>query len=271
MKQSLAWLWLIGAVLYAVSVWLSADAVNIAGHKGQKSASSSPAIATPILGPPITESPKTEQLVEARTEPIALQSSLDPALSSPGTASEPAQKAEAASEASTAAPAERFVVRSAANIRNGPSSKSTLIGTAPAGAELEVAEREGGWVRFVDPATSHTGWIYEGLLALLGRSRFPVLKQPNAASVNTAARPKAKVRNATRTVSGGVKQRAGDRPYCLRLCPESLGGRVWGKQAAVRLLCTKANGPGRTARHRLAAPIVRGLPEISAYPAMRPA
>ena len=91
----------------------------------------------------------------------------------------------------------------------GRHQKSTLIGTAPAGAELEVAEREGGWVRFVDPATSHTGWIYEGLLA------SPVLKQPNAASVNTAARPKAKVRNATRTVSGGVKQRAGDRPYSL--------------------------------------------------------
>lgn len=210
MKQSLAWLWLIGAVLYAVSVWLSADAVNIAGHKGQKSASSSPTIATP------TESPKTEQLVEARTEPIAPQSSLDPALSSLGTASEPAQKAEAASETAAAAPAERFVVRSVANIRNGPSSKSTLIGTAPAGAELEVAEREGGWVRFVDPATSHTGWIYEGLLAPVGaQSVSPVLKQPNAASVNTAARPKAKVRNATRTVSGGVKQRAGDRPYSL--------------------------------------------------------
>ena len=170
----------------------------------------------PNSGPPITESPKTEQLVEARTEPIAPQSSLDPALSSSGTASEPAQKAEAASEASTAAPAERFVIRSAANIRNGPSSKSTLIGTAPAGAELEVAERKGGWVRFVDPATSHTGWIYEGLLAPVGaQSVSPVLKQPNAASVNTAARPKAKVRNATRTVSGGVKQRAGDRPYSL--------------------------------------------------------
>ena len=236
MKQSLAWLWLIGAVLYAVSVWLSADTVNIAGHKGQKSASSSPAIATPILGPPITESQKTEQLVEARTEPIVLQSSLDPALSS--TASEPAQKAEAASEASTAAPAQRFVVRSAANIRNGPSSKSTLIGTAPAGAELEVEGREGGWVRFVDPVTSNTGWIYEGLLTGIGaQSVTPAVEQSNAASVstaagpkakvqarnatgpvNTAARPKAKVqaRNATRPASGGVsKQGAGGRPFAL--------------------------------------------------------
>ena len=220
MKQSLAWLWLIGAVLYAVSVWLSADAVNIAGHKGQTPASSSPAIATPIPVPPITESPKSEQLVEARTEPIAPQSLLDPALSSPGTASEPAQKAEAATETAAAAPAERFVVRSAANIRNGPSSKSTLIGTAPAGAELEVAEREGGWVRFVDPATSHTGWIYEGLLAPVGaQSVSPVLKQPNAASVHTATRPKAKVRNPTRTVSGGVKQRVGNRPYALGYAP----------------------------------------------------
>lgn len=228
MKQSLAWLWLIGAVLYAVSVWLSADTVNIAGHKGQKSASSSPAIATQIPSPLVTESPKSEQNIEARTEPIALQSSLD--LDS--------KKAEAASEASTAAPAERFVVRSAANIRNGPSSKSTLIGTAPAGAELEVAEREGGWVRFVDPVTSNTGWIYEGLLTGIGaQSVTPAVEQSNAASVstaagpkakvqarnatgpvNTAARPKAKVqaRNATRPASGGVsKQGAGGRPFAL--------------------------------------------------------
>ena len=54
------------------------------------------------------------------------------------------------------------------------------------------------------------------LLAPVGaQSVSPVLKQPNAASVNTAARPKAKVRNATRTVSGGVKQGAGNRPYAL--------------------------------------------------------
>jgi uncharacterized protein YraI len=214
-KQSLAWLWLIGAVLYAVSVWRSADTVNIAGHKGQTPESSSPAIATPIPVP-ITESPKSEQLVEARTEPIAPQSSLDPDLSSSGTASEQAQKAEAASAAPTAAPTERFVVRSAANIRNGPSPKSTLIGTAPAGAELDVAEREGGWVRFIDPATSHTGWIYEGILAPVGsQSVSPVLKQQSAAPVNTASRPRAKVRNPTRTVSGGAKQRTGDRPYAL--------------------------------------------------------
>lgn len=217
MKQSLAWLWLMGAVLYAASVWLSADAVNVAGHRGQKSASSSPpAVVTQIPSPLATEPLKSEQILEARTEPIAPRSSLDQALSSPGTASEPAQKTESGSEASTAAPAERFVVRSAANIRNGPSSKSTLIGTAPAGAELEVAEREGRWVRFVDPSTSHTGWIYQGLLVPAGaQSVSPVLLQPNAASMNAAAKPKDKVRNATRTLSDDVKQRARNRPYAL--------------------------------------------------------
>ena len=51
---------------------------------------------------------------------------------------------------------------------------------------------------------------------LLERSRFPPCSSSQMRPpVNTAARPKAKVRNATRTVSGGVKQRAGGRPYAL--------------------------------------------------------
>ena len=157
MKQSLAWLWLIGAVLYAVSVWLPADTVYVAREKRPTPASSSPSIATSI---PLTAPAQVEQTIDARTNSI------------PGTASQQVRKAEAASEVSTAAPAERLVVRSSARIRSGPSSKSSPIGTAPRGAELEVAEREAGWVRFVDPATSHTGWIYEGLLAPWERTRF---------------------------------------------------------------------------------------------------
>ena len=238
-KQSLAWLWLIGSVLYAVSVWLSADAVNV-GREEQNPISSSLPIATQTPAPAVTESPKSEQIVEARTEPIAPQSLPDRGSSSPSAFSEQGttEKAEAPSGTSTAVPAERFVVRSSANIRNGPSSKSTMIGTAPAGAELEVAERKGSWVRFVDPVTSNTGWIYEGLLTGIGaQSVTPAVEQSNAASVSTAARPKAKVqarnatrpvntaarpkakvqaRNATRPASGGVsKQGAGGRPFAL--------------------------------------------------------
>jgi hypothetical protein len=243
MKQSLAWLWLIGAVAYAVTAWLSADAVNIAGHKRQTPASSSPAIAPPILSSPNTKSPKSEQMLEAGTELIAPQPTLDPALSSHGTPSEAAQKAEAASDASTAM-ADRLVVRSAANIRREPSSKSALLGKAPPGAELEVAEREAGWVRFVDPATSHTGWIYEGLLAPVGAQPVsPALKPPNAASENSAARHKAKVRNAPRTASDAKpRATAGYRPFALGYAPnhsaEEFGGkkRRFGRFARRRMI-----------------------------------
>jgi hypothetical protein len=202
MKQSLAWLWLIGAVLYAVSVWLSAHERNIAEHQSQKAASSSPAVATKIPPPIVTEAAKPEQIAEARTEPIASVN--------PGPASDQPER-----EGSAFAPAERLVVRSTANIRSGPSSKSTLIGTAPLGAELDVAERKGNWVRFVDPATSHTGWLYEEVLApVAAKSALPALKH----SRGSAAKPKAAVRNATRSV--GVKKRGSYRPYALGYAPK---------------------------------------------------
>ena len=270
MKQSLAWLWLSGAVLYAVSVWLSADAVNVS-HDEQNPISSSLLIAIQTPASAVTESPKSEQIVEARTEPIAPQALLDPGSPIPSAFSEqrPSEKAEAPSGATTAVPAERLVVQSAANIRDGPSSKSALIGTAPAGAELEVSEREGNWVRFVDPATSHTGWIYEGLLTGIGAQPVtPDVEQSNAASVGTAARPKANVqaryatrpvntaakkakvqaRNASRPASGVSKQGAGSQPFALGYAKNSIGGGVWAEQAAVRLLCTKENGQRRIAR-----------------------
>jgi hypothetical protein len=207
MKRSLAWLWLIGAVLYAVSVWLSAEG-NVADH-----ASSSQAVATNIPPFLVTESAKPEQIVEARTEPIAPQASLRASLD-PGSASEKTQKTETESDVSAFVRAERLVVRSTANIRSGPSSKSSLIGTAPIGAELDVAERKGSWVRFVDPATSHDGWLYEELLApVAAESARPAVKQSSGAAAN----PKAKVRNATRTVS--VKKRGSYRPYALGYAP----------------------------------------------------
>jgi hypothetical protein len=226
MKRSLAWLWLSGALLYAVSAWLPPDAVNVAEHKGPNPVASSPTIATQIRIPPVTE--------PSKTEPQSLPN-LD--LPSPSATSQqsPSQQAEASSGAATTAPVERLMVRSAANIRRGPTSKSTVIGTAPAGAELEVAERTGRWVRFVDPATHNTGWIFEGVLAGIGaESVTSAVEQSNAASVgtaggskasvqarnathraNTAAKPKAKAQadNATGPASGG--QGARNRPFTL--------------------------------------------------------
>ena len=155
MKRTLSWLTLIGAALYAISTWPFADAVSV-GIKNSIS-SETPSRGSPRESPPSQPSSALEQPVP--------DAAIDDAAIEGGEGS--TEKPNALGETSGAVQAERLVVRSAANIRSRPSSKSTLIGTAQAGAELEVADREAGWVRFVDPATSYTGWIHEGLLTPL--------------------------------------------------------------------------------------------------------
>jgi len=46
-----------------------------------------------------------------------------------------------------------------AEIRNGPSSSATLIGTATPGAQLQVKNRSGDWIQFTDPTSGNGGWI----------------------------------------------------------------------------------------------------------------
>jgi hypothetical protein len=60
--------------------------------------------------------------------------------------------------------AEVFIVTAAASIRNGPSTSAKKLGTATAGAKLQVKQRENDWVHFVDPASGNTGWIQVSLL-----------------------------------------------------------------------------------------------------------
>ena len=48
-----------------------------------------------------------------------------------------------------------------APVHSGPSVSSATIGYAAPGTEMQILERELGWVRVVDPATSREGWIYE--------------------------------------------------------------------------------------------------------------
>jgi Bacterial SH3 domain len=62
-------------------------------------------------------------------------------------------------------PGDRLQVTSEASIRSGPSASSQVIGTAHAGAELQVQSRDAEWVQFVDPSKKHAGWIS---LAFLG-------------------------------------------------------------------------------------------------------
>ncbi len=59
---------------------------------------------------------------------------------------------------------EVLIVRAAATIRNSPSTSAKKIGTATAGAQLEVKAREKEWVQFVDPSSGNTGWIQSSLL-----------------------------------------------------------------------------------------------------------
>jgi hypothetical protein len=60
---------------------------------------------------------------------------------------------------------ELLKVNSAANIRSGPSASAEIIGIAHAGAEVQVASRDSGWVQIIDPWSSRTGWIYSKFLA----------------------------------------------------------------------------------------------------------
>ena len=60
---------------------------------------------------------------------------------------------------------ELLKVNSAANIRSGPSASAEIIGIAYAGAEVQVALRNSGWVQISDPWSSRTGWIYSKFLA----------------------------------------------------------------------------------------------------------
>ncbi len=54
---------------------------------------------------------------------------------------------------------ERVRVASIATIHSGPSVADTLLGTAPVGAEAEVAARDADWVKIIDPVSGKVGWI----------------------------------------------------------------------------------------------------------------
>ena len=62
---------------------------------------------------------------------------------------------------------ELLKVNSATNIRGGPSASAEIIGIAHAGAEVQVASRDSGWVQIIDPWSSRIGWIYSKFLAPL--------------------------------------------------------------------------------------------------------
>jgi Bacterial SH3 domain len=169
-KRSLAWLWLFGVVLYAASTWLGADMAPD---------NAAPAPGLTSISPKATIDPGSIQKTAPQTDAAVTKPSSTPQQSFPDHALE--ANLEGAVETASM-PVERLVVRSTANIRDGPSSKHAVVGKATVGAELAVAERQGGWVRFVDTATSNTGWIYQGLLAPL--ETIPAAEEPEATTIS---------------------------------------------------------------------------------------
>jgi hypothetical protein len=61
-----------------------------------------------------------------------------------------------------------------APVHSGPSASSPIVGYGAAGTEMPLVERQLGWVRVLDPATSREGWIYEDhVSASEGASELP--------------------------------------------------------------------------------------------------
>jgi hypothetical protein len=46
-------------------------------------------------------------------------------------------------------------------VHKGPSVSSPLVGYYPAGTDLQLLRREGGWVNIIESASLNEGWIYE--------------------------------------------------------------------------------------------------------------
>ena len=87
-------------------------------------------------------------------------------------------------------PGDRLQVKSEASIRSGPSASAQVIGTAHAGAKLQVQSRDAEWVQFVDPATNHAGWISLAFLSPLDDSVDVPATVPKALKKPRSAKPR---------------------------------------------------------------------------------
>jgi uncharacterized protein YgiM (DUF1202 family) len=154
MKRALLALWLIGPIVYTTNV-ASAQSLEAASIKSVQSEVHSVVVDMPrvISLPPASPEawdtfwdtlPSSVQLDEQRpANDQAAQTSPDPHK------------------------IELLKVNTAANIRIGPSASAEIIGIAHAGAEVQAASRDSGWVQIIDPWSSRTGWIYSKFLAPL--------------------------------------------------------------------------------------------------------
>jgi SH3-like domain-containing protein len=82
---------------------------------------------------------------------------------------------------------EHVRVTEPANIRDGPSASTTLLGTAQAGATAQVVSRQEEWVQIIDPASRKTGWIQSSSLETNDRPGVPALSKEEIAAALAAS------------------------------------------------------------------------------------
>jgi len=181
MAPFLTTLWITGAAVYLIGTVLLTNAVNLFGTYESKKAAPEIEIAQPVESIPKVASVQRNRTAEkgnpqpitAADRPHAISpdqpTSELPTLIAPSTQTAreefPAAPSEPVQDAVQVKPTEMLIVTSEATIRDGPSKKAKKIGSATAGAELQVTGRENEFVQFIDPSSGNTGWIQSSLLA----------------------------------------------------------------------------------------------------------
>jgi uncharacterized protein YraI len=167
MKHVLVSLWLTGAVLYLISTLLFSSTVNLFGESDRSNSSNEQVTALPVPSQPEARRPKPV-IAPPETQAIPSSTVKRPHAISPN---QPSSESPAgygalpqivASPTPTAEPSKIATLRlnSAANIRSGPSLTAPIVGTAAAGAELQVTAYDADWVQFLDPTSGKTGWVH---------------------------------------------------------------------------------------------------------------
>lgn len=203
MAPFLTTLWITGAAVYLIGTVLLTNAVNLFGTQEPKKAV--PEITRPVEPKPIpdvanmrgnrTAEEGSSQPVAASGRPHAISPDQptyeSPTLFAPSTQTARPATSELIQDTVQVQPTEMLIVISEATIRDGPSKKAKKIGSATAGAELQVTGRENEFVQFIDRSSGNTGWIQSSLLASpSGNGAEGIAHQPAEASPAKPAKSK---------------------------------------------------------------------------------
>ena len=218
MAPFLTMLWITGAAVYLIGTVLFMNAVNLFGRQ-----ETAPEITQPVESiPNVASVQRNRTAVEGNPQPVTAgyrphaispdqPTSELPTLIAPSTQMTqeevPAAPSEPVQDAVQVQSTEMLIVTSEAAIRNGPSKKAKKIGSATAGAELQVKRREKEFVQFIDPSSGNTGWIQSSLLAPVSRSAAEGLDPSQRAEAPAAKTAKSKLSHKNRSAPAQVSPR----------------------------------------------------------------